>query len=87
MKGNLNLRRTTAAILSAIGVLLMALSFEPAKPPPNQGGLKLAMQKLNFARPHSASAKGTQHGGNLNINAALPANAPTSLPTLSLDQA
>jgi hypothetical protein len=78
MKRNLNLRRTIAAILSAIGILLMAQSFAPA-PPPSQGGLKLALQKLNLGLAALAKNKGsaTQQGGNLKTNVALPANAPT----------
>jgi hypothetical protein len=75
MKRNLNLRRTMTVALVAAGGLLMLLSFEPAKPS-SRGGLKLALEKLNFSRPQSARNKGTQ-GGNLNINAPLPANAPT----------
>jgi hypothetical protein len=77
MKGNLNLRRTMTAVLVAAGGLLMLLSFEPAKPPPSQGGLKLALEKLNFGRAQPARNKGTPKGGNLNTNVALPANAPT----------
>jgi hypothetical protein len=77
MKGNLNLRRTMTAVLVAAGGLLMLLSFEPAKPLPSQGGLKLALQKLSFSQPRSARNKGTPKGGNLNTNVALPANAPT----------
>jgi hypothetical protein len=78
MKRNLNLRRTTAAILSAIGILLMAQSFAPARPP-SQGGLKLALQKLNLGLASLAKNKGsvTQQGGNLKTNVALPANVPT----------
>jgi hypothetical protein len=78
MKRNLNLRRPTAAILSAIGILLMAQSFAPV-PPPNQSGLKLALQKLNLDRTSLARSKGsfTQQGENLKTNVALPANAPT----------
>lgn len=78
MKRNLNLRRTTASILSAIGILLMAQSFAPARPP-SQGGLKLALQKLNLGLASLAKNKGsvTQQGGNLKTNVALPANAPT----------
>jgi hypothetical protein len=79
MKGNLNLRRTMTAVLVAAGGFLMALSFEPAKPPPSQGGLKLALQKLNLGLASLAKNKGsvTQQSGNLNTNTALPANAPT----------
>jgi len=78
MKLNLDLRCTAAAILSAIGILLMVHSFQPARPP-NQGGLKLALQKLNLGLAALAKNKGsvTQQGGNLKINVALPANAPT----------
>jgi hypothetical protein len=77
MKRNLILRRVAAVILGAIGALFMVLSFEPAKPPPSQGGLKLALQKLSFSQPRSARNKGTPKGGNLNTNVALPGNAPT----------
>ena len=76
MKKNLTLRRAIAVTLITTGGLLMASSFESAKPP-SPGGLKLALEKLNFSRPHSARNKGTQQGGSLNTNVALPANAPT----------
>ncbi|HYR23454.1 MAG TPA: dockerin type I domain-containing protein [Chthoniobacterales bacterium] len=78
MKKNLHLRDATAVILGAIGAALMVQSFEPAKPL-SQGGLKLALQKLNLGGASLARNKRsvTAQGGNFNTNAALAANAPT----------
>jgi hypothetical protein len=80
MKRNLNLRRTTAMILGAIGAALMVQSFEPAKQP-SQNGFKLAMQKLNFGRASSANQRRSTDQQNVtstrNLNVALRADAPT----------
>jgi hypothetical protein len=77
MKRNLNLRRAIAVILCAVGVALMVLSFQTAKPP-GQRELKLAFEKLNLGRAQLARNQRSvrQEGANLNPNIAL-ANVPT----------
>ncbi len=80
MKRNLILRRVAAVILGTIGAVFMVQSFEPARPP-SQGGLKLALQKLNFSRTQLVKQGSSAHEPNIRLtpttNVALPANAPT----------
>jgi hypothetical protein len=80
MKRNLHLRRTIAAAMVAAGGWLMVLSFEPVKAP-SQGGLRLAMQKLNSGRTQLAEQRGSVKEPSTrstpNSNVALRADAPT----------
>src|SRR5260370_20428474 len=80
MKRTSNLRSWLALILGVTGALFMIMSFEPARPP-SQGGLKLALQKLNFSRTQVIKQGRSAHEPNIRVppttNVALPANAPT----------
>ena len=76
MKRDRALRRWLAVILGITGVLLMTLSFQPAKPPIT-AGLELALKKLTFNRLNSDKNKGPLLEGTPNPNIALPPNAPT----------
>src|SRR5260370_33377491 len=80
MKRTSNLRSWLALILGVTGALLMIMSFEPARPP-SQGGLKLALQKVNFSRTQLIKQGRSAHEPNIRVppttNDALPANAPT----------
>ncbi|HST30058.1 MAG TPA: hypothetical protein VLK27_04395, partial [Chthoniobacterales bacterium] len=76
MKRTFQLRLWLATILGVASTLLLAMSFQSAKPS-IQNGLQLSLRQLKFDRPRADKNKGPLPDGNLGSNGMLPANAPT----------